>query len=86
MTIELLFVLGCAHVDETRRTLVSCLNELGMDEAIEEREGRYPSPSILVDGQDVMGPPASAEASCRIDVPTRERILGALRRSSGRPR
>jgi len=39
-----------------------------------------PSPTVLVDGIDVMHPAAELSTArvCRIDVPTRERVLAAL--------
>ena len=76
--VELLLVPGCPHVDAARRLLQSCLSEVGIQPRIEEREGAYPSPTILINGEDVMGRPPSMEASCRLDVPTRERLLAAL--------
>ena len=43
--------------------------------------GDGPSPTVLVDGIDVMRPAAELSTArvCRIDVPTRERVLAALR-------
>jgi hypothetical protein len=77
--IELLHVASCPHVEQARRLLQSCLDELGLRyAAIEDREGDFPSPSIVVDGTDVMGAPAVASASCRLDLPTRERVIAAL--------
>ncbi len=79
MKVELLHVAECPNVDEARALLRECLIELQLDVAVEEREGAYPSPTILVNGVDVMGAPASQAAACRLDVPTRQRILAALR-------
>jgi len=82
MKIELLYVPECANVASARALLHASIEELGVNAPIEEREGAYPSPSILVDGVDVMGRPASIEAACRLDTPTRERVLSALRSSA----
>ena len=79
MKIELLHVSDCPHVDAARALLRECLIELQLNVIIEEKEGAYPSPTILVDGIDVMGAPASQVAACRLDVPTRRRLLFALR-------
>lgn len=79
MKIELLYVPGCANIDNARQLLRSSLLELGLVERIEEKEGSYPSPSILIDGRDVMGRPEAISASCRLGVLTRERLIGALR-------
>ena len=78
--IELLSVDGCPHVDAARRLLKACVDELQVRAHIEEKVGAYPSPTIRVDGEDVMGSHLSAEAACRLDTPTRDRVLAALRR------
>lgn len=78
--IELLHIAGCPHVEQARRRPQSCLNDLGLGNVgFEDREGDFPSPSIIVDGAEVMGGPAVATASCRLDLPTRERVIAALR-------
>lgn len=79
--VEFRHVPGCPHTDAARALLKECLTELKLDVAVEDKEGEYPSPSILVNGEDVMGAPASQVASCRLDVPTRPRLLAALRRT-----
>jgi hypothetical protein len=58
--------------------------ELGLGDQIVEHEGAYPSPTILIDGMDVMGKPEAEGASCRLDVPTRERLFPALESASAR--
>ena len=78
--IELLSVEGRPHVDAARRLLKACVEELQVRANIEEKVGAYPSPTIRVDGEDVMGSLLSAEAACRLDTPTRDRVLAALRR------
>lgn len=80
--IELLHIPDCPNTDAARRLLAACVRELGIEVAIDDREGAFPSPTIRVDGEDVMGEPASSEAACRLDVPTRERVLLALRRAT----
>lgn len=76
--VELLSNPGCPHVDGARRLLEECLSELKLALPVEELVGAFASPTIRVDGHDVMGAPASAEPSCRLDLPTRDRILAAL--------
>jgi hypothetical protein len=78
--IELLSVDGCPHVDAARQLLRACVEQLQVSARIEEKVGAYPSPTIRVDGEDVMGSPPFAEAACRLDTPTRDRVLAALRR------
>jgi hypothetical protein len=84
VTIELLHVLDCPHVEQARRLLIACLSELGLDHLrVEDKEGNFPSPSIVVNGRDVMGATVADSASCRLDLPTRERLVVALRDASG---
>jgi hypothetical protein len=79
MRVQLLSIPDCPNVVRTRDLLRSCMAELGLPDEVDESQGEYPSPSILVNGTDVMGDPGYRTASCRLDVPTREAILGALR-------
>lgn len=78
MRIELLSVPTCPHVDAARRLLRECMTALHIQAEIEEREGLFPSPTVLVDGRDVMGAPESGAPACRFDIPARERIIAAL--------
>ena len=77
-TIELLHIPDCPNVDVARALLDACISELDLAVTVIDREIDYPSPTILVNGNDVMGPPASNLPGCRLDLPTRERILEAL--------
>jgi hypothetical protein len=79
MKIELLHVSDCPHVDAARALLSECLTELQLDVTVEDMEGPYLSPTILVNGVDVMGAPAFQAAGCRLDVPTKQTLLKALR-------
>jgi hypothetical protein len=85
LRIELLYVRGCPHVDHARQMLRECLDELGLDVAVQEREGDFPSPTITVNGADVMGKLGPAGAMCRLDLPVRGRVLTALRGALRRP-
>jgi hypothetical protein len=78
MTIELLHTPGCAHIDDARSMLNGCLAEIGLVVNVVEREGAYPSPTILINGRDVMGRELIAGAMCRLDLPTRDNVLKAL--------
>jgi hypothetical protein len=78
--VELQHVPGCPHAEAARALLRECLAELELDVPFDDIEGEYPSPTILVNGEDVMGAPASQAAACRLDVPTRARLLAALRK------
>jgi hypothetical protein len=78
--IEVLHTPGCPHADKTRTLLRCCLAELRLELPIEEREGDYPSPTMLVNGVDVMGQTDTEGAMCRLDLPTRDHVLAALTR------
>jgi hypothetical protein len=82
MRIELLSVHGCPHLHSTREMLRECLAELGLNVAVEERIGDYASPSVVVNGADVMGRDDVTGAMCRLDVPNRDRVLAALRKGN----
>jgi hypothetical protein len=77
--IELLYVPGCPLRDRVRAALYECLAETGVRAVIEEREGAYPSPTLLIDGLDVItANPPVGPLRCRLDLPTREQIHAAL--------
>jgi len=78
--IEILHSPDCPHVDQGRALLRSCLAELRLETPIRDREGDFASPTILVNGVDVMGRTDIQGAMCRLDQPTRERVLAALAR------
>jgi hypothetical protein len=85
VTVELRYAPGCPHVARSRRLLRTCLAADGRDDLILEREGDFPSPSVLIDGVDVMGAVEANGPSCRLDLPTQARILAALRGQPNRP-
>jgi hypothetical protein len=56
-----------------------CLAEAGIAEPVMERVGGYPSPTVLIDGVDVMRPGETVTGvACRLELPTRERVLMAI--------
>jgi hypothetical protein len=58
---------------------MECLTTLGLTVPIIDRVGRYPSPTVLVNGVDVMRPGAAPVGdACRLDLPTPQRVLDAL--------
>jgi hypothetical protein len=81
MCVEFLASQGCPNAAAARRLLGDCLREVGIaQDVLVERIGGYPSPTVLVDGVDVMTPGTELTADvCRLDLPTRERVLAALR-------
>lgn len=81
MSVEVLTSPGCPNAAAAKDTVAACLATLALDGPIIERVGRYPSPTILVDGVDVMRPEDGAPTgdACRLDLPTHRRVLEALR-------
>jgi hypothetical protein len=83
MDVELLLAPDCPNAAAARAVLAVCLDRLGLDLRVSERVGAYPSPTVLVNGVDVMtgacgAPPIPA---CRLDLPTEARVLAALQRN-----
>jgi hypothetical protein len=79
LRIQVLHVADCPHVGRVRKDLQACLDQCGMDALIEEVEGPYPSPTLLVGGRDVVTEhPPGAGPACRLDVPSRDQISRAI--------
>jgi hypothetical protein len=77
--IELMYVPACPLVDRVRAMVRECLEDAGIKAVVHEREGAYPSPTLLVDGADVVtGEPISGPACCRLELPTPGQIRSAL--------
>lgn len=83
MLIELLRAPDCPNATPVRAVLDECLAELGIVAPVNERVGAYASPSVLVDGVDVVArPPGGHERPCcRLDLPDRDQLRTALRRA-----
>lgn len=81
MRIELLTSPGCPNADAARKVVTDCLAALDIEVPIIDRVGQFPSPTVLVNGVDVMRPEAGAPSgdACRLDLPTPQRVLDALR-------
>lgn len=84
--IEFIYEQGCPNVADARAQLRLALEQTGLPAHWQEWEHgdphspaharRYGSPSILVDGEDVAGEPASDAPSCRIYANTAGRHRG----------
>ena len=86
--VELLSVAHCPNADSVRRRLHHALADAGTLDDIVELVGDYPSPTVLVDGLDVVtGRQLTPGACCRLDLPTTDQIREALvsRRSRRSP-
>jgi hypothetical protein len=75
MAIDLVYFDGCPHVDMARRNIEAALLAQGLpltwqehnvsDPAVGAEWLGYPSPTVLVDGQDVTGSTAISGNACR---------------------
>jgi hypothetical protein len=83
MRIELLTSPGCPNAAAAKEVITKTLTALRIDASIIDRVGPYPSPTVLIDGVDVMhregGTPA--EEACRLGLPTPQRVFDALVRA-----
>lgn len=78
VAVELRSVPGCPNLPATRQRLLDVLDTAGTPWTLTEREGDYPSPSILVNGVDVTGAPVGGPAVCVLHPPTADQIRAAI--------
>ncbi|MFH5227597.1 DUF4158 domain-containing protein [Antrihabitans spumae] len=77
--VQLLHVPDCPLVERVRDTLTACLHDTLIPVQVEELEGEYPSPTLVIAGRDVAtGQPPQLVTCCRLDLPTYEQIWTAL--------
>jgi hypothetical protein len=81
VSVQILHVPGCPLVGNLRSLLERCLSRSGLSVTVEEVEGGYPSPTLLINGADVTGGHVGTGPSCRLDLPAEEQILAALTRA-----
>ena len=80
--IEVVHEADCPLVDRVVTIVRSYLTASGSDAVFVVREGELASPTVLVDGLDVVtGRPPGATSACRLDLPTENQIRIALERS-----
>jgi len=79
--IEILKVPGCPMVDRVRATVRRALDRCWVRAEIEELVGDYPSPTLLIDGQDVTGHQWGECSACRLDLPTEDQVVAAIVRN-----
>jgi hypothetical protein len=85
IAITILHVPDCPNVETLRKAVERALTTLNLSASVEEIEGRYPSPTLLVNGIDVIPRPGPIEAVCRLDLPTDAQILDALALGADKP-
>lgn len=77
MSVELVYEQGCPGVPETRHSLLKAFSSLDLrpewlewergDPGLPDHAQGFGSPTVLVEGRDVAGEPANADAgSCRL--------------------
>ena len=77
--LQLLSVDGCPNAGRVRELVQKALSEAGVQARLAEPVGDYPSPTLLVDGIDVVtGRPLGSNPACRLDLPTEAQILSSL--------
>jgi hypothetical protein len=93
--VDLVYFTGCPNVAPMRELLSRCLARVYHDTKVievntddpstAESYRSLPSPTVLVDGVDVLGGDTDGAAACRTRLPTEDELLSALRRrqSSG---
>lgn len=81
MRVELLRSPGCRNADGTHAMLRNCLAECGVRDPILELVGPFASPTVLINGLDVVGEPPGGHIreSCRLDLPTADHVRSAVR-------
>src|SRR5579859_1967172 len=84
LAVQILHVPHCPNVGTVRDLVQQALTALDLSAAIEEIEGPYPSPTLVINGAEVIPRPDAIEASCRLDLPSEAQILDALARATGR--
>jgi hypothetical protein len=78
-TVELWHVPDCPLIDRVRTALRECLRHTGIDVPVQERQGPFPSPTLVINGIDVATGIAPADGlCCRLDLPTHDQIHTAL--------
>jgi hypothetical protein len=81
--IEVMVVAGCPHAAEALAAVRRCIARLGLDVAVIESQGDHPSPSVRVNGRDIMGEAVTAGPACRLDVPSEAQLMRALGAAAG---
>lgn len=78
LPIQILHVADCPLVGGVRQDVQECLDRQGVEAPIEEVEGPYPSPTLLVDGREVTEHLPGVGPACRLDLPSRDQITRAI--------
>jgi hypothetical protein len=81
--VRLLQAPGCPLAGRMRVIVGECLGDGAVPVQFEVVEGDFPSPTLLVDGVDVVtGAAPATEPCCRLDLPSRDQVLAAIQRAA----
>lgn len=76
--ISILHVSDCPWLGRLRAEVEAALEETGTTALVEEIGGPFLSPTLLINGVAIDGYPLTAQAACRIGLPSREEITSAI--------
>jgi hypothetical protein len=76
--ISILRVPDCPSVSRIRADVEAVVRRTGAAAVVEEVEGPYASPTLLIDGIEIDGYPLGLDPACRIDVPSSDDITAAV--------
>ena len=89
MRVELVYFTGCPNVRPMRQLLRRCLERCGLDSAIVEANTddaatpadyrRFSSPTVLIDGIDILAGAVSDAHACRLKMPSEAELMAAIR-------
>jgi hypothetical protein len=80
LVVQILHVPDCPLLPSVRRAVDRAAASIRAHVRIDEVEGAFPSPSVMVDGEDVTGTSIRGGAQCRLDLATEQQIRVALQR------
>lgn len=80
--VQILHVPDCALLEHARLAVEPALTATDIRASVEEMEGEYSSPTVLINGTDVAGRTAWLGAACRLDLPTDTQLRAALTKAA----
>lgn len=78
LLISILSVPDCPSLSRVRAELQAALDHLGATAVVEEIEGAFSSPTVLIDGAEIDGYALGSDAACRISLPNPVEIKDAI--------
>jgi hypothetical protein len=76
--VSIFYVPDCPLIGRVREAVEVALERVGATAIIDEIEGEYPSPTLLIDDIEVDGYPLGSEPACRVKLPTHEEVATAI--------